>query len=73
MKSYGVGVTPTQLSDINRYTRDAAHDAQDTRVRILEEEIEDMRQGRDVDRIAMEAQRQAIEVQREADRAAMEA
>ena len=42
MRGYGVGVTPTQLFDISRYTRDATYDAQDTRVHRLEEEIEEM-------------------------------
>ena len=73
VRGYEVGVTPTQLSDISRYTYDAAYDAQDTHVRRLEEEIEEMRQGHATNRTEMEAQRQAIEAQREADRAVMEA
>ena len=74
-------VIPTQLFNINRFTHDATYDAQDTCVHRLNEEIEEMRQGREVDRTAMEAQREVdravmeatMEAQREADRAVMEA
>ena len=80
VRIYGVGVTPTQLSDINRYTRDATYDSQDTHIHRLKEEIEKMRLGRDADRTTMEAQREAdraameaaMEARREVDRAAME-
>ena len=45
MRDYGVGVTPTQLSMISRYTCEATKGAQDARVRRLEEEIEQLRQS----------------------------
>ena len=42
-RGYGVGVTPTQLSAVNRYTQDATVDAQDSSVRRLEAEMEQIR------------------------------
>ena len=43
---YEVGVTPTQLSEVSRYTQHAAADAQDSRIRRLEVEIQEIRQSR---------------------------
>ncbi|XP_073106905.1 uncharacterized protein [Elaeis guineensis] len=46
VRGYGVGVTPTQLSEVSRYTQHAAADAQDSRVPRLEMEIQEIRQSR---------------------------
>ena len=43
VRDYGVGVTPTQLSEVSRYTQHAAADAQDSRVRRLEVEIQEIK------------------------------
>ena len=46
MRDYGVGVTPTQLSEVSRYMQYAAADAQDLWIRRLEIEIQEIRQNR---------------------------
>ena len=46
VRGHEVGVTPIQLSEVSRYTQHAAVDAQDSRVRRLEVEIQEIRQSR---------------------------
>ncbi|XP_073106930.1 uncharacterized protein [Elaeis guineensis] len=46
VRGYGVGVTPTQLSEVSRYTQHAAADSQNSRVCRLEAEIQEIRQSR---------------------------
>ncbi|XP_073106968.1 uncharacterized protein [Elaeis guineensis] len=61
VRSYGVGVTPTQLSEVSRYTQHATADAQDSRICRLEAEIQEIRQSRAAE---MEEMRQSrVEMQ----------
>lgn len=60
VRGYGVGVTPTQLSAVSRFTQDSRDDTRDACVRELKAEIEEVRQGRAADRAEMQAQMQAM-------------
>ncbi|XP_073106760.1 uncharacterized protein [Elaeis guineensis] len=64
VRGYGVGVTPTQLSEVSRYTQHAATDAQDSRVRRLEAEIQEIRQSRAAEMEEMRQSRAEMQAMR---------
>ncbi|XP_073104005.1 uncharacterized protein [Elaeis guineensis] len=64
VRGYGVGVTPTQLSEVSRYTQHAAADAQDSRVRRLEAEIQEIRQSRAAEMEEMRQSRAEMQAMR---------
>ncbi|XP_073104403.1 uncharacterized protein [Elaeis guineensis] len=64
VRGYGVGVTPTQLSEVSRYTQHAAADAQDSRVRRLETEIQEIRQSRTAEMEEMRQSRAEMQAMR---------
>ncbi|XP_073101392.1 uncharacterized protein [Elaeis guineensis] len=64
VRGYGVGVTPTQLSEVSRYTQHAAADAQDSRVRRLEAEIQEIRQSRAAEMEEMQQSRAEMQAMR---------
>ncbi|XP_073098823.1 uncharacterized protein [Elaeis guineensis] len=64
VRGYGVGVTSTQLSEVSRYTQHAAADAQDSRVRRLEAEIQKIRQSRAAEIEEMRQSRAEMQVMR---------
>ncbi|XP_073113114.1 uncharacterized protein [Elaeis guineensis] len=64
VRDYGVGVTPTQLSEVSRYTQHAAADAQDSRVRRLEAEIQEIRQSRAAEMEEMRQSRAEMQAMR---------
>ena len=68
VRGYGIGVTPTQLSMVSRFTRDARDGAGDVSVRRLEAELTALRQTRDSDR----AEIAALRATHDADRAEMQ-
>ncbi|XP_073115492.1 uncharacterized protein [Elaeis guineensis] len=64
VRGYGVGVTPTQLSEVSRYTQHAAADAQDSRIRRLEVEIQEIRQSCAVEMEEMRQSRAEMQAMR---------
>ena len=64
VRGYGVGVTPTQLSEVSRYTQHAATDAQDSCIRRLEAEIQEIRQSRAAEMEEMRQSRAEMQVMR---------
>ena len=64
VRGYGVGVTPTQLSEISKYTQHAAVDFQDSRVRKLETEIQKIRQSRAAEMEEMRLSRAEMQAMR---------
>ena len=68
VRGHGIGVTPTQLSAVSRFTQDARGGAADASVRRLETELTMLRQTRDSDRAEIEALRS----RHDADRAEMQ-
>ena len=61
VRGYGIGVTPTQLSEVRRYTRDTRESHDQLHVRQLQEEIAELRQTRDADRAEMQTIRSQLE------------
>ena len=64
VRGYGVGVTPTQLSEVSRYTQHAAVDAQDSCIRRLETEIQEIRQSRAAEMEEMRKSRAEMQAMR---------
>ncbi|XP_073109693.1 uncharacterized protein [Elaeis guineensis] len=64
VRGYGVGVTPTQLSEVSRYMQHAATDTQDSRVRRLETEIQKIRQSRAAEMEEMRQSRAEMQAMR---------
>ena len=50
VRGYGIEITPTQLSDVSRFTQQSRDGSADVRVRRLEDEIVELRQTCDADR-----------------------
>ena len=65
VRGYGIGIIPTQLSTVSRFTQESRDGSADVRVRRLEDEIAELRQTCDIDRAEVETLRQS----RDADRA----
>uniref|UniRef100_A0A6J0PII7 Uncharacterized protein LOC105045527 n=1 Tax=Elaeis guineensis var. tenera TaxID=51953 RepID=A0A6J0PII7_ELAGV len=65
VRGYGVGVTPTQLSEVSRYTQHAVTDAQDSCVHRLETEIQEIRQSRAAEMEEMRQSRAEMQAMRE--------
>ena len=61
VRGYGIGVIPTQLSEVSRYTRDTRESHDQLHVRQLQEEIAKLRQTRDADRAEMQTIRSQLE------------
>ena len=57
MRGYGIGITPTQLSNVSRFTQQSRDGSADVRVRRLEDEIAELRQTCDIDRAEVETLR----------------
>ena len=68
VRGYGIGVTPTQLSTVSRFTQDARDGAGDVSVRRLEAELTVLQQTRDSDRDEIVV----LRVTHDADRAEMQ-
>ena len=61
VRGYGIGVIPTQLSEVSRYTQDTRESHDQLHVRQLQEEIAELRQTRDADRAEMQTIRSQLE------------
>ena len=61
VRGYGIGVTPTQLSEVSRFTWDARNYHDDSCVRKLEDEIAMLRHTCNTDRAEMQTIRSQLE------------